>query len=461
MNPKHFALGLLALVLVVVSGCAPAAAPAPPPPTQVPAPAAAEAPQAAAGEPITLRFTGIAGPVGDEVTYFAKEYEKTHPNVKILVDVQTDDMNWQKTAPTTMFAAADGPDLSWWWCTRTTQYKDMIAADLLVPLDDLYQSEGWDKAFPTGTLDYYTEPDGHRYGVNTDVVWTPFIYYNKDIFKEVGVEPPKTWDDLYAISKKLRDAGYQPMSMVYEMSVRSHLPDGLMLKSWSEEEYKAFLVNWMPDAPEWSLKYKWTDPHGVRIYQTIKDMADKGVLIDGFAGITEYAQAKSLFTSGKTAMYQDGNWAGGVAVLPKEAPFDWGYFYYPPMDQPGYGDVGAYVANCYIVFKDRKHIEAAKDVVRWILQPENMLKYIELGGNPAGRIDLPGEEVQKILGPTTASMLSDISKAGAPALYESVVPPELLASLKQSIDLMLTGGLTPEEAAAMQQEATEKMRMGQ
>lgn len=426
------------------------------------APAATEAPKAAveantkAPEPVTIRFTGYSGPVGDELLYFAKEYEKLHPNVKINVDTAGGE-TWQDTAPTTMFAASDGPDLSWWWCTNTAQYKAMIAAGLLAPLDDLYQSEGWDKAFPKGTLDYYTETDGHRYGVNNDVVWTPFVYYNKDVFKKVGIEPPKTWDEMYSNSQKLRDAGYQPMSLVYEMSVRSHLPDGLMLNSWSEEEYQAFLVNWKSDAPEASLKFKWTDPHGVRIYQTIKDMKDKGVFMDGFIGITDYNEAKSLFVSEKTAMYQDGNWAGGVAVLPKEVKFDFGYFFYPPMDQADYGRVGAYVANCYIAFAN-KNVEVSKDIIRFILQPKNMLKYIELGGNPAGRIDLPKDEVAKILGPMTGNMLSDIAKSGAPSLYEGVVPPELLVELKNTIDLMLVGKLTPEGAAARMQAETEKVR---
>ncbi len=85
----------------------------------------------------------------------------------------------------------------------------MIAANLLEPLDDLYDREGWTKSYPQGTLDFFLEPDGHRYGVNIDVVWTPYIYYNKDIFKKVGVDVPKTWDDFYAMAAKLRAAGLE------------------------------------------------------------------------------------------------------------------------------------------------------------------------------------------------------------------------------------------------------------
>ena len=97
-------------------------------------------------------------------------------------------------------------------------------------------------------------------------------------------------------------------------------------------------------------------------------------------------------------------------------------------------------------------------MIAYILQPENMVLWAEKLGGPPGRTDLPAEEVEQVLGPDMAGMLKEIAAAGAPTLYEGVVPPELLASLKASIDLMLTGSLTPEEAAAMQQEETDKVR---
>ena len=97
-------------------------------------------------------------------------------------------------------------------------------------------------------------------------------------------------------------------------------------------------------------------------------------------------------------------------------------------------------------------------MIAYILQPENMVLWAEKLGGPPGRTDLPQAEVEQVLGPVMAGMLQEIAAAGAPTLYEGVVPPELLASLKASIDLMLTGSLTPEEAAAMQQEETERVR---
>ncbi len=413
-----------------------------------------------AQEPIILRMTGLTGAAGIGTQAAIEVWNANNPDIQVELEIQADEMGWQATAPSTMFAADDGPDLSWWWCSPTTQYKDMIAAGLIAPLDDLYTSEGWETSFPKGTLDYFTEPDGHRYAVNTDVVWTPYIYYNKDIFAELGVEPPTTWDELYAIGDAATAAGYLPLSMVYEMSMRSHLPDALMLRSWTEEEYNAFLVNSWPNAPEASLEFKWTDPHGVRIFQTMKDMADKGLYGEGFAGLTDYNESKALFTSGKAAMYQSGSWEGGSSGIPSVVDFEWDYFYYPNFeDTVPYGPVGSWVPNCFIAF-NRPNLEAAKKVIAFLASNEGAAIYGEASGLPPGQIDLPQEALDKILNEPIQRMLADVAEMGAPALYESAVPPQLLSTLKQASDLMLTGSITAEEAAAMMQEETEKAREG-
>jgi ABC-type glycerol-3-phosphate transport system substrate-binding protein len=413
-----------------------------------------------AQEPITLRMTGLTGASGIGTEAAIEVWNANNPDIQVELEIQADEMGWQATAPSTMFLADDGPDLSWWWCSPTTQYKDMIAAGLLAPLDDLYESEGWLDAYPKGTLDYFLEPDGHRYGINTDVVWTPYVYYNKDIFAELGVEPPQTWDELYEIGEKATAAGYLPLSMVYEMSMRSHLPDALMLRSWTEEEYNAFLVNSWPNAPEASLEHKWTDPNGVRIFQTMKDMADKGLYGDGFAGLTDYNEAKSLFTTGNAAMYQSGSWEGGTSGIPAAVDFEWGYFYYPFFeDSENYGPVGSWVPNCFIAF-NRPNLEAAKKVIAFLASPEGATLYGAASGLPPGRIDLSEDAVATIVNGSVNQMLADVASMGAPALYESAVPPQLLSTLKQASDLMLTGSATPEEAAAMMQEETEKAREG-
>ncbi|MCY3831731.1 MAG: extracellular solute-binding protein [Chloroflexi bacterium] len=408
----------------------------------------------------TLRMTGQAGIVATALQTVLPIWNERNPDIQVELDVQADEVNWQATAPTTMFADPNGPDLSWWRCSPLFQYNDMIEADLLVPLDGLYESEGWYDAFPQGTLDFYTEPNGSIYGVNIDVVWTPYIYYNKELFAEVGAEVPTTWEGLYEVADKVRAGGYQPMVNLYDWGLVNHLPDALMMRSWSEDEYRAFMLNANPGSPDWANEYKWTDPHGLRIFATMKEMVDRGLLADGFAGHTEYSQGQGLFTGGSAAMWQMGSWASGS--LSDEVDFEWGYFYYPPFDDgmiEPYGPVGSWIPNCFIVF-NRENQEAALKVVTYLASAEGIETYSRASGLAPGRIDIPQEAVAEILTPEAAQQVADVGMMGAPSLYEANVPPDVLSALKQASDLVLNGVVTPEEAAEMVQEATEEARKG-
>ncbi len=413
---------------------------------------------AAAQDVVKLTMTALAGPAGDGVQAAIDKWNAANPNVQVTIEMQADEINWQATAPSTMFKADDGPDLSWWWCSPSFQYKDMIEAGLLAPLNDLYDSQHWDKSYPAGTINYFTEPDGNRYGVNVDVVWTPYVFYNKDIFDKLGLKPPTTWDELYAIGDAVRAAGYQPLVTMYDYGLVNHLPDGLMMRSWSQDEYNALLQNWSPSATEAMLKYKWTDPHGVRIFQTLKDMVDKKFFADGFAGMTDYDAAKSLFTSGKAAMYQMGSWEGGAAAIQAAAKFNFDYFYYPQMDQQPYGVVGSWIPNCFIAFQNRAHVAEAKQVIAYLASVDGITTYYRKSGTTPGRTDLPKTVVDELLNPMTARMLSDVGTLGAPSLFEGAVPPDILSALKQACDLVLVGTNTPEQSAQMMQDAYEKYR---
>ncbi|MBI4922408.1 MAG: extracellular solute-binding protein [Devosia nanyangense] len=407
--------------------------------------------QALAADPIHLRMTVLGGVgAGDGTVGAIKAWNDANPDIQVDLELQSDELNWQATAPTTMFAASDGPDLTWWWCSPSFQYKEMIAANLLAPLDDIYANGG----YPEGTVQYFTEPDGHKYGVNTDVVWTPYVYYNKTIFADLGLTPPTTWDELYAIAAKVRGAGFQPMVTLYDYGMVNHLVDGLMMRSWTQDEYNALLRNWSPTSTEAERAHKWTDPNSIRIFQTLKDIVDKGFAADGFAGIIDDEVAKSLFTSGKAAMYQTGSWAG--AGMLKQDQFEVGYFYYPPIQDVAYGPVGSWVPNCYIAFNHDK-VDAAKKVITFLASKDGALAYAKASGLTIGRTDVTAEDVS-FLAPMVSQMAADVGKMGAPALYESSVPPDILNTLKRTAGEVLTGVSTPEEAGQAMEDAYEEAR---
>jgi ABC-type glycerol-3-phosphate transport system substrate-binding protein len=413
----------------------------------------------AAQEPIELTATAVGvGPTATALQAVADQWNADHPDIQVRVEARPDDVTWQAAAPSTEFAASDGPDFSWWWCTRAQSWRDMSATGMLAPLDDLYESEGWFDAFPSGTIDYFRDPiDGHFYGVQIDTVWTPIIYYNKDVFDELGLSEPTTWDEFFALTDALTEAGYIPLSAVYDMQLQNHLPQALMLRSWTLDEYNAFAQNWSGSADPATFEFRWTDPNSVRIFQIIKDMADHNVWGDGFQALTDYNQAISLFSSQAAAMYVMGVWEAGASMADLEFALDW--FYYPAIEgQEPLGVVGSWPANCYIVFQDRPHVEESKQFLAYLISPEGMQIYMEAGGLPPGRADLSEEVLGSVLHENTTAIAGEIAEQGSAPLWEAYVTPELFQGIREHIDLMLSGAETPEEVAAAIEELNVESR---
>jgi len=124
-----------------------------------------------------------------------REYERLYSNVDIqfVSNVVGDYDIWL----TTQMIARRAPDIVWeqadvlwsqtnkgWWISLDPYLEK---PNRYVPgnrrwLDLLYEE-------PTEAR---RAPDGHMYVVPLDLVETG-IYYNKRIFREVGIEPPETW----------------------------------------------------------------------------------------------------------------------------------------------------------------------------------------------------------------------------------------------------------------------------
>ncbi|HLA41895.1 MAG TPA: hypothetical protein VJZ27_00575, partial [Aggregatilineales bacterium] len=102
----------------------------------------AAASSAFAQDTIELTVTAVGvGPTATALEAVAAKWNEDHPDIQVRVEAQPDDTTWQAAAPSTMFADENGPDASWWWCTRAQSWRDMSATGMLAPLDDLYESE--------------------------------------------------------------------------------------------------------------------------------------------------------------------------------------------------------------------------------------------------------------------------------------------------------------------------------
>ncbi len=123
--------------------------------------------------------------------------------------------------------------------------------------------------------------------------------YNKDIFKEVGVEPPKTEEELLAVLEKIKANGnYVPMVMgtndQWEAATMGFQNIGP--NYWKGEEGRKALIDG---------SQKLTDKPYVDAFAALAKWAP--YMGDGYKAQT-YPDSQNLFGLGKGAIYAAGSW---------------------------------------------------------------------------------------------------------------------------------------------------------
>jgi len=186
-------LSALLVIAFVLSACA-----VPPPPAS-----GTQSNQAASSSgPVTITWALWGSP--EEVAshkIVADAFMKEHPEIKIEIWSQP----WGDyfTKIKTLWASGDAkaiPDVAFLWPTPS-----YAAQGVLENLDPYIEKSGYkiDDYWP-GLLES-AKYNGHIYGFPRDIE-VNVLYYNKDIFKEAGVDLPTdqwTWDDLVAAAEKL------------------------------------------------------------------------------------------------------------------------------------------------------------------------------------------------------------------------------------------------------------------
>jgi len=107
----------------------------------------------------------------------------------------------------TFNASDDMPDVFWNDAGYFTPLKNTGS---IMDLTDAITNDGFIGKY--AVPDALKHIDGKIYSLSSgaDTYFTPVIFYHKDLFEKAGVQPPKTFDELIEISKKLKSSGVVP-----------------------------------------------------------------------------------------------------------------------------------------------------------------------------------------------------------------------------------------------------------
>lgn len=295
----------------------------------------------------------------EAVRYFEEveeQFNSSHDNIELKISSPNDAVTVLKTR----FIREDNPDII--GIGGDFNYANFIDADILMDISDFDGLKSIKQTYLDIGENLKFVPVKGVYGV-------PYmsnaagILYNKDMFTEHGWKIPETWNELISLCEEIKNAGILPFYMGYKdtwtclspwNSAASSLADAEVCKEVNKgnttfskeyvtvaEQMKA-LLKYGPDEP---VAYSYND-------------------------------ACTAFARGESAMFMIGSYAvPQIKTVNPDLNID--SFVYPAADTKEGNLLTSGIDLQFCITKDCPHKEEAYEVLRFLLEDENVQAYMD------------------------------------------------------------------------------------
>jgi ABC-type glycerol-3-phosphate transport system substrate-binding protein len=304
--------------------------------------------EAAAEEPIKVTFFHyFSGTLSGGVDDMTKSYNAEQSKY-VLVHTPIDHEAF-KTSIRVMLAGGNPPDLFSYWAGARVQF--VVDADRLAPIDDVFAANDLDELFPPAVQQGCTY-SGKKYFMPLTQHFVPF-FYNKDVFAEVGVTPPNTWEEFLVVCEKIKRAGIAPIALGSRERWPAQFWLDYPLLRTAGPEYRAKLM---------AGEASYTDPEVVKAWELWKTCVDRGYFNDN-PNAYDWAEASAMVGTGEAAMTLMGTWFMQLdESIGWKAGEDYDFFPFPVVDA-SMPDVAVGPIDGVVLPAEAKNPEAAKQVL--------------------------------------------------------------------------------------------------
>ncbi|MFP8966439.1 ABC transporter substrate-binding protein [Pokkaliibacter sp. CJK22405] len=278
-------------------------------------------------------------------------FEKKHPDIDVKF-TPTPPTEYNSALQARLSAGSAGDLIA---CRPFDASLELYKKGYLSKLNGL---PGLDEYSDVAKTAWQTDDGSEQFCLPLASVIHGFIY-NKEIFKELGLNVPKTESEFFDVLKKIKDDGqYTPLVMgtadQWEAATMGFQNIGP--NYWKGEEGRKALIDGSA---------KFTDEPYVKTFDELAKWAP--YMKRGYQSL-KYADAQNLFSLGRGAIYPAGSW--DIQTFNQQADFEFGAFKPPVPDGQD---------SCYIsdhtdigmgINASSKHQEAAKNFLNWMASEE-------------------------------------------------------------------------------------------
>ncbi len=380
----------------------------------------------------------------DQVGYWqglADAYSAAHPGVTFEITNLENEAYKAKLA--TVMQAGDPPDLFWSWGGGVLW--NFAAAGLvrdITPEMTANNNEWKDSFSATAALDLYGK-DGKQYGAPFD--WGAVgMFYNKALFIKAGLDPakpPTTWTELLDAVKTLKAAGITPISIGEKDKWPGHFWYGYL--ATREAGQAGFLA-------AYNRTGSFTDAPFVKAFEDLKQLVDLNAFQEGFLAAT-YGDEETTFGNADAAMELMGQWSPGSSKSGSASGLgigeDMGWFPFP-MVEGGAGNANDVFGGGDGFAVGKNAPDAAVDFLKFLTSAENQIAGAQDPINLTKPPVVKGTDSVIATDPILTAIVNARNNAPYFQLYyDQFLPPAVAGQILDSVEGIMAGAMTPQEAA--------------
>lgn len=356
------------------------------------------------------------------------KFKKANPDINVIVNIN--DREAHKSAIRN-FLTADAPDVTSWY--PGNRMAPFVNAGLFEDISDVWEAEGFHDSLAS-TKSAMTIDD-KQWGVPyTYYQWG--IYYRSDIFADMGIEEPQTWEELMAAGAKLKEGGVTPFTIGTKfLWTAAGVFDYLNLRTNGYDVHNQLTAG----------EIAYTDERIVAVFENWKEMIDNEFFVANHATMS-WQDALAPFVKGEAAMYVMGNFAVDAMRTAGLTDDQIDYFPFPTIN-PDVPRAEEAPTDAFFIPANAKNKDDARKFLAFVAQPDIQTEWNKtIGQLPINKNATAGDDKFIQQGFETVSTAqglaqfydrdapAEMAKAGMEGFQEFMIKPERMDAILKRLD---------------------------
>jgi glucose/mannose transport system substrate-binding protein len=251
--------------------------------------------------------------------------------------------------------------------------RQLAEQDVLTPLDDLARKGNWLPNLPPLLVKNMTYDD-HVIAVPVNLHGANYQFYSVKIFDELKMQPPKTWDEFFALAPKIMAAGYIPLAYGANAQQVDWLFEALLVGVGGKDLYSKVWVDHDAESAG-----------GADMVRVFDLMGKLRQFVDAGSPNRKWNDTLALVETNKAALMIVGDWAkGDFAAAGKQLGTDYGC-----QMAPGNQDAYVMTVDVFVFPKNSKpDQQAAQDkLAQLMMDPAVQTRFNAFKGALPAQLD--------------------------------------------------------------------------